>query len=230
MTAQPWPAILRPRVTSWWIDAASRTGGRSITGAEQVTVSDAGFWRCRMTFPAVREEWILSLRALVAGLDGRAGRVEVPVFDLFTPRDINGRRLSPEPTALLGEQDRAPLLHDLAGLGQTPETHATLAAPAALGATRITLAAAPSWTVPRPGQYFGIGARLYLATRAFRANETAPWTVDFRPRLRAAALSGARVILDQPVSTMRLDADDAGRLELEFARFGEASLEMVEAV
>lgn len=225
-----WPAILAPRSASWMLENASRSGGASITGAEQVTISAASRWRASMTIPLVREEWIVSYRAMMAALDGRAGEVEVPVFDVFVPRDANGRRLSPIPAAPLANLDGGLLLHDTSALGQTNYTHATLAANAALRATRITLTAAPSWTVPRPGQYFGIGARLYIARAVYRATETDPWTVDFRPGLRAAAIAGDRVILDRPVCTMRLASDDTGALELEFSRYGQATLEMVEAI
>lgn len=225
-----WPAILAPRTASWMLENASRSGGASITGAEQVTASASSRWRASMTIPLVREEWILSFRALVASLDGRAGEVEVPMFDVFTPRDINGRRLSPIGGAPFGDLDGGLLLHDTSALGQTEYTHATLAANAALRATGITLTASPNWTVPRPGQYFGIGARLYIARDVYRANDGDAWTVDFRPGLRAAALAGARVIVDRPVCTMRLASDDTGALDLEFARYGQATLEMVEAI
>lgn len=236
--AIPWPAILRPRTVSWSLDNPSRTGGLSITGAEQVVASGASRWRCAMTIPAVREEWILSLRAFAAALDGRAGEVEVPVFDVWTASDLQGRRLSPEPTATFGSQDFAPLLHDLAGLAQSPSPALVLAANASAGATRITVSTiAPNgapvdaaWLAPRPGSYIGIGARLHIVVNAWRATTASPWSLDIRPRLREAAASGARVATDWPVSTMRLAADDAARLELEFGRYGEAAIEMVEAV
>lgn len=236
--AIPWPSILRPRTVSWTLENPSRTGGVSITGAEQVVASGASRWRCAMTIPAVREEWILSLRALAASLDGRAGEVEVPVFDVWTAADLRGARLSPEPTATFGAQSRAPLLFDLAGLSQSPTNTLVMAASASAGATRINVATIgpdgepvdASWLAPRPGTYIGIGARLHIVAGAWRAAPGDAWTLDIRPRLRAAVASGARVATDWPVSTMRLAADDAARLELEFGRFGEASIEMVEAV
>jgi hypothetical protein len=224
--AIPFPPALWPVRIGFSLENASRSGGASITGAEQVVVSASSRWRASATFNLVGEWRVLSWRAFLASLDGRAGEFEIGPFDRFRPHDVNGRRLSNVPAAKIGDD----LLFDLSALGQTETTHATLAANAALRATRVTLTAAPSWTVPRPGQYFGIGARLYIARAVYRATESDPWTVDFRPGLRTAATAGDRVILDRPVCTMRLASDDTGALDLEFARYGQATLEMVEAV
>lgn len=227
----PFPAILVPSsVTQPRILGASRSGGPSITGSEQVIVSDAGRWAWSMTIPLVREEWIVSFRGFMASLDGRAGEFEVGPFDAYAPRDLNGRRLSPIGTAPLASNDGGLLFHDTSAFGQGEETYATLAASASIRATRITVNAAAPWMTPRPGQYFGIGARLYMVTRAYRATTADPWTLDFRPPLRAAAAAGERVITDRPVCTMRLASDDTGALDLEFSRWGRATLEMVEAV
>jgi len=228
--AIPFPAVLSPASTTFHLENTSRTGGISINGAEQVVRSGAGRWRATMEFPVAKEEWILSFRAFVAEIGGRSGECEVPVLDLYAPSDINGKRLSPYDTATLGSGQSAHLLHDGAGLGQHEPTHVTLYENAALRATRIKLTAGPSWTVPRPGQYFGINSRLYIATHSYRATEQDPWTVGFRPPLRAAASAGDRVITDRPVCTMRLAKDDTGELELRFARWGRATLEFVEAI
>lgn len=228
--ALTWPPILIPSRVSWRMENASRSGGASITGAEQVIASDAGRWRSSFTFPVVREEWIVSLRGFIAALDGRAGEVEVPVFDYYTAKDINGRRLSPREGAALNDRGDGPLFFDNSAFGQLSETLVTVAANAALRATRITVTAEAPWMVPRPGQYFGIGTRLYMAVRVYRATEESPWTVDFRPPLRAAVTAGEKVITDRPVCTMRLASDDGGALDLDLGRFGSTTLEFVEAV
>lgn len=233
--AIPFPPLLWPVRIGFSLENQSRSGGVSITGAEQVVVSDAGRWRAVATFNIVREERVLAWRAFLASLDGRAGEFEIGPFDRFRPANVNGRRVSNVDAATIG---CGGLLHDLSAFGQTEQTYARLTSAAALGTTRITVeAVAPDgsainapWMIPRRGQYFGIGSRLCIATRSYRATEADPWTLDFRPRLRAAASLGDRVITDRPVSTMRLVSDDAGRLDLEFARYGQATLEMVEAV
>lgn len=226
----PFPAILSPSSVSFRIENASRSGGASIGGAEQVTVSDAGRWRATMTIPLVREEWILSFRGWLAALDGRAGEFEVGPFDAYAPHDINGRRLSPIGAAPIASNDGGLLFQDNSAFGQDEPVHAQTAASAALRATRITVSTDASWMAPRPGQYFGIGKRLHICIGAYRANVADPWTIDFRPPLRSAVASGERVITDRPVSIMRLANDDTGALSLEYSRWGSATLELVEAI
>ena len=228
--AIPFPAILTPSSVSFSLENAARSGGASITGAEQIVTSGAGRWRAAMTIPLAREEWILSFRGFIAALDGRAGEFEVGPFDAYAPADANGRRLNPIGGAPFASNDGGLLFHDNAAFGQYEPVNAELVTSAAIRATRITVATDTPWQAPRPGQYFGIGSRLYICTAAYRAEESDPWTIDFRPPLRAAASAGTRVITDRPVSTMRLASDDTARLSLEFSRWGTATLELVEAV
>jgi len=225
------PPILLPSSVSFFLRNTARSAGASINGAEQVVVSGAGIWAATMQIEAGREESGLSFRGFMAAMAGRANEVEIGPFDVYTPHDVQGRRVSDEPrsAALIAQTGGLPL-HDGSGFGQSETVHATLAANAALRATRITLTAAPGWTVPRPGQYFGIGARLYIATGSYRATESDPWTVDFRPPLREAATAGARVITDRPVCTMRLASDETGQLELQLRRYGAVTLDLVEAI
>jgi hypothetical protein len=225
------PAILVPRKVMFHQENTSRSGGESITGSEQVITSGGGRWRASMEFMLAREEWVLSWRALLAQLQGRARRIEISPYDAYNPSDANGRRLSPVGAATLGTGDNGgALLFDLSGLGQMDAETVTLAANASLRATRITVSAVSSWMVPRPGQYFGIGKRLYIVENAYRATEADPWTLDFSPPLREAATTGAIIITDRPMCTMRLASDSSGELSLDFSRWGSATLELVEAI
>jgi hypothetical protein len=224
------PPILIPSRTMFIQENASRSGGVSITGAEQVVVSGGGRWRAQLSFPVGREEWVLSWRALIARLQGRARTVLVTPFDAYAPADINGRRLPPIEGAPIESNDGGLLFSDTSAFGQDEATYVTLAANASLGATRITVTGAASWMVPRPGQYFGIGENLYMAELVYQASVSTTWTIDFSPRLRAAAVTGARIITDRPMCTMRLADDKAGELALDYSRWGAGVLDLVEAV
>jgi hypothetical protein len=221
------PPGLWPTRVMFDIELASRTGGVSVSGSEQIVASGSGRWRASASFVLNNEVRVLAWRAFRASLDGAAGTFDVSPFDIYRPRDLNGRKVSGVDHASLAPET---MFHDGSAFGQSPQTYATLAASASLGATRVTVAAAAPWMVPRPGQYFGIGSRLYMVTRCWRAAETDPWTLDFRPRLRAAAIAGDRVITDRPTCVMRLAADNSGSLDLAFGRFGSASIEFVEAL
>lgn len=224
------PPILIPNRTMFVQENTSRSGGVSITGSEQVVLSSGGRWRAQLSFAVGREEWVLSWRALIARLQGRARTVLVTPFDAYAPADINGRRLPPIEGAPIGYQDDGLLFSDTSAFGQSDATYATLAANAALGATRMTVTGAASWMVPGPGQYFGIGENLYIAEFVYQASVSTTWTIDFSPRLRAAAVTGARIITDYPMCTMRLADDKAGELALDFSRWGVGVLDLVEAV
>ncbi|HEV2557965.1 MAG TPA: hypothetical protein VGU45_05005 [Microvirga sp.] len=222
----PWPLKLVPRASMFHPETVSRSGGLSLTGREQITASGAGRWRARLDLDLRKEEAVLSLRALVAQLEGRAGTVLVPKWEMYAPKAANGRRFNQITAA---PYDGGVLNFDLSGWGQGEMTHAELAAPAARGATQISVTMLDG-AGPRPGQYFGIGGRLYLVAARWRVTEDSPVQIRFWPRFREAATTGERVILDRPVCLMRLADDASGELTLELLRWGSTSLDFVEVV
>ena len=219
-----WPAGIFPRAGKFGFGASSRSGGQSISGSEQVTAMNPT-WRASFSGPVVTEESVLSWRAFVGAMTGRAGTVLVPRWEAYGPRDLNGRVMSEVEAA---SYDGGSLNFDLSGFGQETPTHATLAAAAGLNATRISVNLVDI-EGPRPGQYFGIGDRLYLATHVWMVAEGQPTQIQFTPWLRAAAPLGARVILDRPVCLMRFAGDQTGELELDMGRWGDGSFDFVEA-
>lgn len=225
-----WPAALFPRMSSFRMDIPSRSGGLSVTGYEQVTVSTAGRWKATLNIPIVRESAVLAARALGAQMQGRAGTILVPKWERHGPRNGNGRRFSQqgiaqyETTSVRGE-----LNFDLSAFGQEEETHATLAASAALGATQISVNLLDG-EGPRPGQYFGIGRRLHLASHVWQVEPGAATHIRFWPPLRSAHTAGTRVILDRPLCLMRFASDSAADLDLDLGFVGTLSLDLVEAV
>lgn len=227
--ARSWPAGIFPKAGMFHPDSASRSGGQSISGSEQV-LSGQPRWRASFSGPVVTEESVLSWRQFVADMCGRAGTVLVPRWEAYGPVDVNGRRLSEvEAAAYESGQLVGGLNFDLSGFGQEDQTHATLAADASINATQISIDL-NDVEGPRPGQYFGIGQRLHLATHVWQVKEGGPTQVRFSPWLRAQAAAGTRVILDRPVCLMRFAQDQTGELELDMGLWGQGTIDFVEAV
>ena len=219
-----WPRFL-PRKAMFYPESASRSGGQSLSGSEQVNAINPR-WRARVAGPVVTETSVLAWRSFVASMNGRAGTVLVPKWERRGVRDANGRELSQVNSATY---DTDELNFDLSGFGQSDLTHATLAANASLNDTRISVTILDG-EGPRPGQYIGIGDRLHLVSLAWEVSEGAPLQLQFTPWLRASALAGARVILDRPVCLMRFAQDMTGELELDMGLWGDGTLEFVEAI
>lgn len=232
LSAASWPAAVFPRSGAFWLENQSRSGGVSILGNEQVTVAPSSRWRARFSMPVATEATVLSYRAFVFGMGGRAGTVLVPKWEGYGPRDINGRRFEEQATALYGDDwnYHDGTNFDLSGFGQDDmPVYASLAAPAALNATQIAVNYEPGIDGLRPGQYFSIGSRLHAVTQTWQSDDESPAQIRFTPWLREGADVGTPVIIDRPVCLMRFADDVTGELELDMGLWGSGGIELVEA-
>lgn len=230
--AMNWPAALWPRQAHFSPTVQSRSGGLSLNGSEQVTVSDAGRWQARVTVAIRGEETNLALRAFLAQMGGRAGTVLVPKVDAYRPVDINGRMLSQVFAAGYDDgtpQDGNGFNFDLSGFGQQEDPVAQIAANAGAGSTRVLISTGGS-VGPRPGHYFGVGQRIYLASHVWQEEEGDPADVQFWPRLRTSAELGSPAILDKPMCLMRFASDEEGQEALSRRGSGIVTFNMVEAI
>jgi hypothetical protein len=221
------PPMLVPSTVSFHIDSASRSGGQSITGNEQIVDSLASRWRATASFVIKGEAKTLAWRALVAGLRGRTGEILMGPHDFYRPVDANGRKLSVVAASSLGDCNS--FLEDLSGFGQDQPTLATVAALGVLRATQITIDTG-NIPLPRPGHYVGIGERLHLITAIWEATPGADVQARIWPPLREQVAAGTPLILDRPVCKMRLASDDSGQLTLERNFPATASLDFVEVI
>lgn len=233
MTGLPLPSNLVPSAAAYWLQNVSRGGGVSLSGIEQVVASNAGRWAANLSFslargPVVeREQTALALRGFLAGAQGHAGEILVPVFDAFRPRNAAGQRLNGVSAVPFSDRTR---LFEGGGFGQPSPVVATLALAASAGAIDLTLSLADAWGL-RPGHFLGIADRLYVVRAAWRDSAGGPQKVRVAPRLREAAAIGATVLLDRPICRMRLTDDDQGKdLTWEWLRFGATTLSFVEAI
>lgn len=227
--AMQWPAALPPRRVDFSPANQTRSGGASLSGSEQIVVSPAGTWKATVSVAIRGESSNLAVRAFVAQMGGRAGTVLVPKWDLYRPRNVNGRQLSQAQAAGYGAPRQNDFNFDLSGFGQDEVAHALLAAGVGLNATELSIDVRDG-VGPRPGHYIGLGSRLYMVSSSWQETQTSPLKVQFSPWLRSSAPAGARVILDRPVCLMRFAADDTGTIALSRAGSGIVSFDLVEAV
>ncbi|MGO1080269.1 hypothetical protein [Inquilinus sp. CA228] len=219
MIIYDWPAILIATAETFRIDARTRSGGETISGRDQVVTSNLGRWVAQLSVPLHTPAKIRAMRSLLARLDGRTNAVRVGPCDCR-----NGNRLMP----VVGDipyRDQA--FHtDGAGFMQGGIAP-TIAAPAAAGTTTIRILNGSTVLPVLEGSFLGLGGYLYVVVGV--DPEPGEETVlDIRPKLRAGAALGAPIEWCRARAPMRLSADDSGAFELQLARTGTASLDLVE--
>lgn len=242
------PYLLVPERITFAKSMASRSGGRSITGSQQVVSSGGGgFWRASMTLPVFGETRSLAYRALYAALDGMAGEILVPCMTKWRPRDLNGAELhwASAGGELLGGSGFS--FSDNTGLGQTEDALIRTVAAADIRSTQLLLSH-PDTPMLRPGHYFGIGDRLYLVSQSWMIvsdgdevivyGEPETYTVigentsfvRFWPPLRSEVPAGTPLVLGRPVCRMRLASDDIDPLDLEYGVISRPTMDFEEII
>lgn len=221
MIEVPFPSgIISVSAESWPLDARSRSGGETTTGGEQVVSSGLGRWRPRLTFPLFTPERIRAFRAWLWQMDGRAN------FSRIGPCDLaNGNQITPFHGGIPYSPDHA--FHtDGAGFSQGG-VPSTVSAIAAIGAMQVQIDVASVAVPVLTGTFIGFGGYLYgiVGATALPGEEA---LLDIRPRLRTALAVDDPVEFAHPRAPMRLLTDDSGAFELQLARTGTATLDLVE--
>jgi hypothetical protein len=216
-----WPAILVANAETFRIDARTRSGGETIQGREQVISSGLGRWIARLTVPLHTPAKIRAARALLAKLDGRTNAVRVGPCDCR-----NGNQISPA----IGHIPYAPTgaFHSPTGAGfsiggQVPKVSVA----ALVGAFQVQIDVASTMMPLLDGSFIGLGGYLYTIIGATdMPGEEA--LLDIRPRLRTELEEGDPVEWCHARLPMRLQSDDSGAFELQLARAGTATFDLVE--
>lgn len=226
-----WPSVLVPSSERWNVNTgASRGGGRGLTNVEQAVALPSGFATASLTIPCMTRAANLAIRALLAGLDGRAGSVLVGPNETsrapwnvdFVGGKITYGRAAHRPNVYMG--DSSPILNF------------SLGGDAKMNATGITILRARGGVL-EPGMVFSIGDRLHVivdlqgetGTPGQQGSPGTTMTAAIRPWLRADHGAGTPIEFGRPLGTMRLATDDTGALELQLARLGTVTLDLVEA-
>lgn len=235
--ALPWPSVLIPSSESWNLNkGASRSGGRSMTNQEQIVIGPTGYVTASLTIPANRQDRVLALRALLAGLDGRAGTVFVgPREGARAPwfvDPLTGGRVS----ACRGDRDAAGDPAWDANADTSADLDFKLADPVSMNATVLTMRRYRGGFLA-PGMMFSMLGRLHIITALTTADPVAEngaagggeIGIAFRPWLRASYPRSTPIEFARPVCEMRRASDDDGEIELQLSRMGTVTLDFVEA-
>ncbi|MGK9168032.1 hypothetical protein KXR53_17115 [Inquilinus limosus] len=219
MIIYDWPTILVANAEMFRIDARTRSGGETITGREQAVSSGLGRWIARLTVPLHTPAKIRAMRSLLAKLEGRTNGVRVGPCDCR-----NGNRIIP----IVGDipySDQAPHT-DGAGFSQGGIAP-TIAEPAAAGALHVAILNGSTQLPVLEGSFIGVGGYLYVVVGVTpQPDETTE--LDIRPKLRTPVAAGDAVEWCRARAPMRLVTDDSGEFELQLARMGTATLDLVE--
>ncbi|MDR6289990.1 MULTISPECIES: hypothetical protein [Inquilinus] len=219
MIIYDWPSILVANAETFRIDARTRSGGETIQGREQAVSSGLGRWIARLTVPLHTPAKIRAARALLAKLDGRANAVRVGPCDCR-----NGNQIIP----LIGGipySDKTS--HTDGSRFQQGGTPPVVAADAAAGAYQVQVDVGATMVPVLDGTFVGLGGYLYVITGATPLpGEEA--LLDIRPRLRTPLDADDPVEWCHARLPMRLMTDDSGAFELQLARTGNATFDLVE--
>lgn len=224
--ATDFPAGLIPSAVLFDIENVSRSGGVSTNGMEQVVGSGVGRWTARLADIRIRTNaQILTWRAFKHGLRGRAGTILVSPYDgkrTNWPVDEYGRVLHPGFTR---RRQLDGTIYEDPEIPTASQVNATFAANAAARATTVQITVAQGSAI-KAGQYFSPSAgRLHVVTAVLSAT-----SFSIEPPLRQAVSLGQAVNFTRPTCEMRLASDDSGSLDIQIARFGIVSLDLVEAI
>lgn len=216
-----WPAILVANAERFHLDARSRSGGETINGREQAVGSGLARWVATLTVPLNTPAKIRAMRSLLAKLDGRSNLIRVGPCDCR-----NGNRIVPP----IGGIPYAPTgaFHAPTGAGfSIGGSSPYISEAASAGATQIKIFNGSTALPVLEGSFLGVGGYLYVVVGAEPGiGETT--TLDIRPKLRAAVAMDDEVEWCHARAPMRLMADDSGAFELQLARMGTATIDLVE--
>lgn len=211
-----WPQTLPPSEVMFHPTAASRSGGRTIVGTEQVVQAGAGYWTATVKFDVYRKPGMVggankevAYRAMLGYLQGRANPILIGPSTLRTsPALVAGQPLFPRyvphsdgSTFSDGSQYRMSL------------TPAKMSGNAPTGATVLNLSMSAGHQ-PQPGQYFSVVDRLYLINTAALVSgnvnfgDLGPWSGT---AAMATAVAGA-----PDLSSLAYDLTDSDAASIQY--------------
>lgn len=231
-----WPSVLVPSSEQWGLQNPSRSGGQSFSGVEQIVRSPASRWTGTLIVPCNRREKVLAMRALLAGLDGRAGTALVGPMEVSRAPWFVDPLTGGKITRCRGDRDAAKDLNWDLNRDTSADLDFRLSSPAGMNATEITVQRNRGGLLS-PGMFFSIGDRLHMVTELNTDDPTGdtgfavPGAIklQIRPWLRADYAAGTPVEFGRPKGLMRLASDDTGAMDLALSRFGTVTVELTEA-
>ncbi|MBM3654319.1 MAG: hypothetical protein FJX06_16120 [Alphaproteobacteria bacterium] len=211
-----WPQNIIPvRHVTLSRERAIVTGPPPIAGAAQRVTSPGATWRLTYEGVLAREASLATLRAVLARIEGRAQPIYVGPYDYaFGPVKRAGA-VSPIFYTSAGGHIFSTGYRFVSSISDC-----TLAADASRGATEISLSNSPSAPL-QAGDYFELAGRLHIIEELVGADARI-W-----PRLRASYTTGQKIEIADP--RMRAYLDGEATIQMQYGRWGETTLQFVEA-
>jgi hypothetical protein len=179
----------------------SGSGGRTLSGKEQVIVNDAGYWEITLDSIQIRtNDDVLLWRSIESGLKGRAKTILIPAYD---------RKFAPVP----------------AGLGSIT---AILSGDVAVGAVQMNIELIAGGTI-EAGQDFSVGERLHRIKEVLSSSGDI-YTVKVFPPARDAMSDNDPVEFDRPVCRCRLKDERGMDVTLELLKYATPTVAFCEDV
>ncbi|PPD10287.1 MAG: hypothetical protein CTY36_00400 [Methylocystis sp.] len=199
-------------------ERAVSSGPQPLVGRPQTVVSPAAGWRLIYTGVLVRPLNVHALRALMAKIEGRSQPIYVGPYDYVYGPVKRAGAVSPVTSTF----SDATIFSD-GTRWETSIYDCTLAADAAQGAVEISVT--NSATAPlRAGDYFELDGRLHVIESIIGTT----WAIW--PGLRADYAGGTVLEIADPRMKAYLETKDAAAAtQMQYGRWGETTLEFVEA-
>lgn len=228
-----WPTcILRPTGGAPKPTARGISGGVSITGLEQVVMSDAGFWRLTMTGVVVNNyDRRLAWDGIAGILNGRAKTALIPALVMGTAPwpIVGGVRV----TTAGPDQPHSDGTFFSDGTGYSQRViEASLETGIALRGTFATIRIA-SGSALMSGMHFSVNERLFrILTVTNERTDTGSTLFDVTlwPPAREAVGAGSVLEFAHPVFRARLATDDAMEADFQMFKLASPNVEWVEDV
>lgn len=221
MTEVTWPTGLSPRIITMQLINQTRSMNQSLSGIQQVNSSLAQRWRLTLDFNTLRRAEVLSYRAMMASLEGRANTIRVPVWDKrLEPAFITG--------SLAGGNTAVSVSHSDGTYHSDKTGYSTSGGVSGVSGVKSSstlsadLSSLGHWL--KPGHYIGVDGDVYIVVSV----DTDGDELTVQPRLRQTYTSGNLTL--RPSLHCRLSGDEIGDLPLDLGLRGSPSLEFVEVI
>jgi hypothetical protein len=189
-----WPIHRLPaRDITAEITSRSLAAPSSISGVQQVVSSDAGLWRITLGSVVVNNrERVLAFRAIANLLEGRLGKILIPLCRGYNPSSGHKDLFEPVP-----HSDESPFDDDSEYVGSA--TSVQLTSDVAARSTSANIVVNYSVGDIEPGQHFSLGGERLYRVRSIVYTTPSTAALTFRPPLREAAAEGDFLEFDSPV-------------------------------
>lgn len=232
MSYPRWPATVPPKDIMFHPALASRSGGRSIVGTEQVVQSGAGYWTAKFTVDVFRSSAAASVRrgadkeiafrAMLAYCEGRANPFLIGPSTLRTSPAL----VAHDPGPIVVPHSDGTTFSD-GSKYRTQLTSAKVVSNVASGLNVIAVNMLGGHS-PEPGQYFSVIDRLYLIKVASPQGSNI-WNLTVWPTVREPLVANTPAEFDDPVCRVRFASDDTAQLMMSSLKYGSATADLVEA-